>query len=85
MGRPSNETKNARARETIIQTIAKLYDSDPALGGKWREHMVLYYLGRLGELVLRNAGFENPAVYAITYMAGYLREILYGNEGGKET
>ena len=75
-GRKSNETKQAEARETLIQTIAKIQALEPTLGGKWQAKMVLYYRSRLAELVLRQCGFSAPSALAISNIADRISDIL---------
>ena len=43
------ELKEAKAREILIGTIAKIYDLEPALGGKWRLGMLRHYSNTLAE------------------------------------
>ena len=48
-----------------METIAKIADVEPMLGGKWQTNMVAYYTRRLAELVLRQSGFNHPSEEAI--------------------
>lgn len=76
MARPSNEEKQRRARESLIQTIAKINDLEPTLGGKWRANMVAYYVNRLAELVLYQSGFNTPTVQAVQVVELSIRNML---------
>lgn len=76
MARPSNEQKQARARQSLIKTIAKIYDLEPTLGRNWRANMLSYYIDRLAELVLYQLGFENVAERAIQALADEIRDVL---------
>lgn len=65
MGRLTNEEKATKARQVLIETIAKIADLEPTLGGKWKRGMLDYYCGRLAELVLYQSGFVRPSLQAI--------------------
>lgn len=65
MGRLSHEEKAKRARDVLIETIAKIDDLEPTLGGKWKIAMVEYYSNRLAELLLYQAGFQDPSKAAV--------------------
>ncbi len=76
MGRLSNEAKAEKARESLIQTIAKIHNLEPTLGAKWRANMVTYYVDRLAELLLYQSGFSQPSKLAIRAMATQIRFVL---------
>ena len=70
------EAKAERARSVLIETIAKISDLEPTLGGKWRRKMVDYYVGRLAELLLYQSGFDNPSKDAIEEVSVGIRSSL---------
>lgn len=76
MGRPSDEEKQRRARESLIQTIAKIHDLEPTLGGKWRRNMEIYYIRRLAELVLYQLGFNDPTERATLALIDRIQTVL---------
>lgn len=76
MGRLSNEAKAEKARQSLIETIAKIDDLDPILGGKWKRNMLTYYVNRLAELVVFQSGFSNPSSLAIETVASGIRDTL---------
>ena len=76
MGRLNHEEKAARARQTLIDTIAKIDDLEPTLGGKWKRNMLLYYYHRLAELVLYQCGFSHPSEVAVNCVASGIEASL---------
>ncbi len=68
MSRPTNETKAERARQVLVDTILKLDDVEPVLGGKWKSRMIEYYVNRLAILLLYQSGFSSPSSLAVDYM-----------------
>lgn len=81
MGRLTNEEKGARNIQALIETIAKINDLDPILGGKWKKKMVDYYVDCLSKLILYQAGFPNPTLAATTVVEAGIRVTLLGNMG----
>ncbi len=75
-GNKRDEEKAKRARESLIETIAKINDLEPTLGGKWKTNMVAYYTNRLAELVLYQSGFRNPSQAAIAAIQAGIYESL---------
>ena len=76
MGRLSNLQRREKARKTLIETIAKIYDTDPTLGRKWQSGMVNYYIGRLAELLIQQSGIEESTPQLIEYFKSELMKIL---------
>lgn len=70
------DAKAEKARQTLIETIAKIYDLEPTLGGKWRANMVTYYVNCLAELLLYQSGFRNPTQEALAEVANGIRSTL---------
>jgi len=68
--------KEARAREILVSTIAKIQDLDPVHGGKWRKGMLRHYYERLAELMLYQQGIDEPNSLSIVVLAERLREAL---------
>lgn len=81
MGRLSNDAKAEKARQVLIDTIAKISDLEPTLGGKWQRNMVRYYQNRLAVLLLYQCGFRNPSQYAIAYLTDRIADTLDQNGG----
>ena len=65
VGRFTDEERREKARNVLMETIAKIADLEPTLGGKWQKNMVSYYTRRLAELVLFQSGFNHPSEEAI--------------------
>lgn len=65
VGRFTDEERREKARNVLVETIAKIADLEPVLGGKWRSGMLDYYSHRLAELVLYQSGFEHPSREAV--------------------
>lgn len=84
MGRLSDLQRREKARNTLIQTVAKIYETDPTLGRKWQAGMVNYYIGRLAELLIQQSGIEESTPELIEYFQTELMKILLvDNKEGK--
>ena len=70
------ELKEAKAREILIGTIAKIYDLEPTLGGKWRLGMLRHYSNTLAELIFAQMGVEDVSPMNIHMMGQELLETI---------
>jgi len=68
--------KEARARATLVSTIAKIQSLEPNQGGKWREGMLRHYYERLAELMLYQQGIDVPNILSVRILAERLRGVL---------
>ena len=70
-----NKSKE-KARQTLINTIAKIYDLEPTLGGKWRLGMLRYYSNTLAELMLTQMGIDDLSPINIAMMGQELLQSI---------
>ena len=82
MGRLTNEEKAAKNVQSLIETIAKIDDLEPTLGGKWKSKMLDYYVGCLANLILYQSGFSNPSFEAKASVSSGIYATLFGDVGG---
>ena len=76
MGRLTNEQKAAKNIQGLIETIAKINDLDPILGGKWKTKMLDYYINCLAKLILFQSGFSDPTREATASIDAGIRRSL---------
>ena len=70
------QEQEEKARQTLINTIAKIYDLEPTLGGKWRQGMLRYYSNTLAELMLSQMGIEDLSPINIAMMGQELLQSI---------
>jgi len=64
----TRKTAHEKARLTLINTLCKISDLDPTLGGKWKRGMLRYYAERLAEVMIAEEGhgeYPPEAVYVV--------------------
>ncbi len=67
-GRLTDEARREKARNSLVETITKINDLEPTMGGKWKASMVRYYRHRLAELLLYQVG-------VVEYSPGVIKEV----------
>ena len=70
------QEQEEKARQTLINTIAKIYDLEPTLGGKWRLGMLRYYSNTLAELMLTQMGIDDLSPINIAMMGQELLQSI---------
>ena len=76
MPRRTKAEREADAREKLITTLVSIYETDPIMGGKWREGMLKYYSQTLAKLMLWQRGSDNPEKIVIELLASELLDNL---------
>jgi len=71
-----SEAAHEKARWTLINTLCKISDLDPTLGGKWKRGMLRYYAERLAEVMLVEAGSKEPTARDVEVMAERILDLV---------